>query len=58
MDDGVKMTNDVKKLILKHSRWKDEHHKLKDKEKRVKRRRQLFEFRAKILDYKEGTITF
>jgi len=58
MDDGVKMTNDVKKLILKHSRWKDERHKLKDKEKRIKRRRQLFEFRAKILDYKEGTITF
>ncbi|MFX1588211.1 MAG: hypothetical protein ACFFC1_08655, partial [Promethearchaeota archaeon] len=50
MDDRVKMTDDVKRLILKNSLWKDERHKFKDKESRIKRKRELLGFRAKILN--------
>lgn len=51
MEYNVRLTDEIKRLILKNSRWKDERHKLKDKKDKIKRKRHLFEFREKILNY-------
>ena len=51
MEYNVKLKDEIKRLILENSRWKDERHKLKDKRDRIKRKRHLFEFREKILNY-------
>ncbi len=53
MEHGAKMTDDVKKLVIDNSLWKDERHKLKERRERIQRKKLLFDFRAKILDYKE-----
>lgn len=55
MSYGAKMTEDVKKLILKNSQWKDDRTFLKDKKDRLERKKYLFDFRKKILNYKSGT---
>lgn len=54
MEYGSKMTNDLKKLILKYSKWKDERKQLKNKKDRIERKKYLFDFNEKILKYKPG----
>ncbi|MFX1377150.1 MAG: hypothetical protein ACFFA0_15195 [Promethearchaeota archaeon] len=51
MEYNVKFTDDVKRLILQNSQWKDERHKLKNKDDKIKRKKYLLEFRKKILVY-------
>jgi len=57
LEYGAKMTDDIKTLILKNSRWRDEQHKFKEKNARIERKTYLFEFIARILEYEEGEIT-
>lgn len=52
MEHGAKMTDNLKKLVLNNSLWKDERHKLKERCERIRRKKYLFDFRAKVLDYK------
>lgn len=58
MEDGVKITDELKGLILGNSRWRDERHNLKDKEDRIKRRKCLFQFRAEVLMYDGDTNSY
>ena len=53
---GAKMTEDVRILILKNSRWVDDRRQLKDKKDRTERRKYLFGFREEIMKYKSGKI--
>jgi len=55
MEHGAKMSEDVKKLVLDNSWWKDERYKLVVRHARIQRKKFLFDFRAKVLKYKEGT---
>ena len=54
---GAKMTDDLKNLILKKSRWRDERHEFKERKALIERKKYLLEFRVKLLEYKEGEIT-
>lgn len=58
MEDGVKITDELKGLILENSRWRDERQNLKDKEDRIKRKKCLFQFRAEILMYNGDTTSY
>lgn len=51
MEHSVEIRNDVKKLILDNSHWKDEFRKLGNVKYRIKRKMFLFKFRVKILAY-------
>lgn len=57
MDYGGKLNNGLKKIILQNSKWEFERKQLRNKMDRKKRRRYIFDFRAKILEYQEGKIT-
>ncbi|TFG24095.1 MAG: hypothetical protein EU529_05215 [Promethearchaeota archaeon] len=57
MEHGGKMTKEVKDKILKYSRWKYEKHQLKSKEEREFRKKYLFEFREKVINYVDGVQT-
>ena len=48
------MTEDVKKVILKNSRWNDDRRQLKIKKDKTERKKYLLDFREKILTYKSG----
>jgi len=54
MEHGGKMTSNLKKLILKYSKWGDERKQLKFKKDRVERRKYLFDFREKVMNYESG----
>lgn len=54
---GGRMTEEVKREILKYSEWSYEKNQFKTEEERELRKRFLFEFREKIIKYKEGTRT-
>ncbi|MFW9972271.1 MAG: hypothetical protein ACFFDF_18950, partial [Candidatus Odinarchaeota archaeon] len=51
MEYGGKMTDNLKKVILKYSKWKDERSQLTNRKDKVERKKYLFEFREKILKY-------
>ena len=57
MRNGAKMTDDVRKLILKHSRWEDEEYQLIDSEDRLERLYYLSDFRERVIKYVEGVKT-
>lgn len=52
MEHGAMMIEYPKKLVLENSLWKDERHKLEERRERFQRKKFLFDFRAKVLDYK------
>lgn len=54
MENGIKIPNDVKKVILERSHWKDEFLRFKDRKERAKRREELVDFITKILNHREG----
>lgn len=51
---GAKMTEDVKILILKNSRWIDDRLQLKQKRDRIERRKYIFDFRERVVRYESG----
>jgi hypothetical protein len=54
METGINIPNDIKKLILKNSHWKDESLKYEDRKEKSRRREELIDFITKLLDYREG----
>ncbi|MFW9881569.1 MAG: hypothetical protein ACFFG0_51545 [Candidatus Thorarchaeota archaeon] len=57
MDNGAKMTNALKELILINSRWDDEKDQLFNEKDKAERFYYLSEFREAIKNYKEGVKT-
>jgi len=57
MQFGGRMTQDVRRLILKNSEWKDERDQLITKQGKIERKKYLFDFREKVKNYKEGINT-
>ena len=57
MESGAKMTDEVKELILKHSRWEDEEDQLLDPQDKSERLFYLSDFRKRIEEYIEGVKT-
>ncbi|MFX0037672.1 MAG: hypothetical protein ACFE9I_18785 [Candidatus Hermodarchaeota archaeon] len=51
MSHRGKMTNELKKVILKYSDWKYEKNQLKSRRDKIERKRHLMEFRNKIKSY-------
>lgn len=58
MKYGANMTDKIKKLILKYSKWKDECKQLTDKKDREERKKYLLEFRGKVLKYNSNKIVY
>jgi hypothetical protein len=58
MENGAKMTDEIRRLILENSRWRDERNKNLSRQEKIKRRKDLINFQAKILEYKEGNMVF
>jgi len=56
MSHGAEMTEDLKKIILKNTLWRNDRSYLKDKKDRLERRKYLFDFREKIIKYESGVI--
>ena len=48
------ITEEIRTLILKNSHWRHERYKFKIRQERIKRKKDLFDFQAKLLEYKEG----
>lgn len=57
MKHGAKMTTNLKKLVLKYSKWKDECRQFNYKKDRAERKKFLFDFREKVLLYETGKKT-
>lgn len=57
MEDGGKMTNELKEDILKYSDWAYEKHQFKNLEEEELRKKHLIEFREKIKRYIPGVPT-
>lgn len=53
---GAKMTDNIKIQILENSHWNDERHKFKNRAARIERKKYLFDFIIKIIEYKEGEL--
>ncbi len=56
LNEGIKIFDDLRRLILDNSRWIDERDKLKMKKDRCKRRNNLINFRTRLLKNKEDMI--
>ena len=56
LNEEIKISDDLRRLILDNSRWIDERDKLKIKKDRCKRRNNLINFRTKLLKNKEDMI--
>jgi len=57
MEDGGKMTDELKEIILRYSDWEYERHQFKILEEEELRKNYLFEFRKKIMEYIPGVPT-
>ena len=51
IENGGKITSDLKKSILENSRWRDERYRFKDITSKIERKKFLYNFRAEILCY-------
>ena len=57
MEDGGKMTKELKEDILKYSDWEYEEHQFKTVEEQELRKQYLIKFRNKVKDYIPGVLT-
>ncbi|TKJ20151.1 MAG: hypothetical protein CEE43_13230 [Promethearchaeota archaeon Loki_b32] len=56
LEYGAKMPDEIKKLIIENSRWIDGRNRFKHKLAPTERKKYLFDFIAKLLEYKDGEI--
>ena len=54
MKFGGRMTQDVRRLILKNSKWEHEKDQLINEQDKIEREKYLCDFREKVKNYKEG----
>ena len=52
---GAKMPEDIRKLILAHSKWEDELDQIDNEEGKVQRKKYLLDFQERVRNYVEGT---
>ncbi len=57
MEDGGKMTKELREDVLKYSDWEYEKHQFKNVEERELRKKNLIEFREKVKEYIPGIPT-
>lgn len=55
LNNGAKMPEDIKRLILANSEWEDERDQIEDEEDKAERKRWLLDFQEKVRNYVEGT---
>ncbi|KKM72423.1 hypothetical protein LCGC14_1420690 [marine sediment metagenome] len=54
LDYGLKMPDDIRRLILSHSDWESERDQLKNEQDRAEREKWLLDFKERIENYVEG----
>lgn len=54
LNNGVKMPEDIRELILAHSKWEDERDQIDNEKDRTERKRWLLDFQERVKNYVEG----